>query len=146
MSGSLAYSPSKIIATLLVQIAVGTDTESADWRVFYESTPTNPDEVITVFDTANLLEGSVMFGETQEQHGIMIQVRSGEYDPGWVIINSLRTLLDQVNQATVVVEGSVFNVHCLNRTSGPFHIGLESNISKRDLFTINFTASIRQVS
>ena len=148
MSGSLTHSPADIIGQLLIDLAIGTDSQSADWSVFIQSEPDEPDECITVYDTANVLQGRVQpTGETQEQHGIQIRVRAGTYPTGWAIANSICVKLDtQVNRDIVTIEGSTYNVHSVDRTSGPFHIGKDAPLGKREVFTINATASIRQVS
>lgn len=147
MSGSLAHSPAEIIGQLLIDLAIGTDSQSADWSVFIGSEPDEPDESITVYDTANILQGTAMpTGETQEQHGIQIRVRAGTRPTGWALANSIVTKLDtQVNQDIVTIGATSYNVHSVDRTSGPFPIGKESPLSKREIFTINATASIRQI-
>lgn len=147
MSGSLAHSPCEIIGQLLIDLAIGTDSQSADWSVFVDSEPDLPDECITVYGGANILEGRVQpTGETQEQHGIQIRVRSAVHSTGWAIANSICHKLDtQVNQDIVTIGASSYNVHSVDRTSGPFHIGKESPTSKREVFTINATCSLRQV-
>jgi hypothetical protein len=147
MSGSLAHSPAEIIGQLLIDLAIGTDSQSADWSVFIQSEPNDPDECITVYDTANVIQGRVQpTGETQEQHGIQIRVRAGTFPTGWAIANSICRKLDtEVNQDTVTIGATSYNVHSVDRTSGPFPLGKESPQSKRELFTINATASIRQI-
>lgn len=144
MSGSLPNPPAEIIGRLLIDLAIGTDTDNADWRAFIESEPDEPDEVITVYDTANVLQGATQFGETQEHHGIQIRIRSGNYPLGWAVVNSLRTLLDTVNNDVVTLGANSYSVHGLHRTSGPFHLGTEQE-SEREIFTINYTTSLRLI-
>lgn len=147
MSGSLTHPPARIIAGLLVDLAIGTYTRAADWRVFVESIPDSPDEIISVYDTAPSLFGSEMVtGETLEHHGILLRIRSAIYSTGWGIINSIRTEMDDVDNEIIVISGVSYNVQAMNRASGPFHIGTEEGTSKREIFTINYTTSIRQVS
>lgn len=147
MSGSLAHSPCEIIGQLLIDLAIGTDSQSADWSVFVSSEPDEPDESITVYDTANVLEGRVQpTGETQEQHGIQIRVRAATYATGWAKANAIANQLDtQVLREIIVLGAATYHVHSVDRTSGPFHIGKESPTSKREVFTINATCSLRQV-
>jgi len=148
VTGSLTHPPAEIIGQLLVDLSVGTNTLSADWAVFIESEPDTPDESITVFDTANTYQGTIQIsGETQEFHGIQVRVRGGRYSTAWAIVNDVAVKMDtQVKRDIVTLSSSTYNVHGAHRTSGPIHLGRESPQSKREIFTLNYLVSIRQVT
>lgn len=147
MPGSLDHSPQEIIGQLLIDLSVGTDSQTLDWSVFIDSKPDKPDECLVVSGQANVLQmTSQPTGEIVERRGIQILARAYNQSTGWTKVNDLVTKLDtEVNRGIVVLGGTTYIVHSVDRTSGPFHVGRETPESKREIFTVNATCSIRQV-
>ena len=147
MSGALAHSPADILRYLLIDLGHGTlPSDGALWPIYESQEPNLPDNVITTYNTTNVHQGRVMSdGEVQERYGIQIRVRATTELIAFVKSQAITISLDQdVYLKGVTINGSGYLVHAVSRISGPMSIGKETPDSKRDLFTINVTAAIRQ--
>jgi len=152
MSGSLNHSPAQIIAQLLIDLSVGTDPASeTTWPVYNTSLPdsTSSDNAICVYDTTGEMDSRMMIGgEWEERYGINIRIRSSDHVAGVAKMNALAVALDtQVQNAAVAMTTptSVYAVQSVSRRSGPFDNGPEPTSGRR-VFTVNYLASLRQVS
>lgn len=145
MSGPLDHPVAHIIAQLLVDLGIATHAVDSDWRVFVESEPNNPGNVITVYDTTNDTDGWIMAtGMLLERLGVQVRVRSETYMPGFTIMESVKIMFDQtVRRTQVTRDATTYLIHSMDRASGPFHIGTEEN-SQRDLFTINYLVTLEK--
>lgn len=144
---ALTHSPADIIRYLLVGLGGGVlPSAGGDWPIYVSQEPTTPDNVITLYNTAGIKDGRLMpTGEVQEHPGVQIRVRATDDNTGWTKAEALAILLDEtvlINQ--VNISTSVYIVYSVSRSPGPLVLGKEVADSKRDLFTINITTSIRQ--
>jgi len=153
MSGALNHSPSKIMRQLLIDLGLGSD-EGASWPVKYSQEPDTPDSVITVYDTTPKMQGRFMInGEVQENPGIQIRIRDANHDDGFAKANAIMIALDQsVRLTAVTVEDAVgtgiteYLIHNVSRASGVLPIGTETPTSRRHLFTLNVSVTLRQTT
>lgn len=149
MSGNLTHSGEDITRRLLIGGSLGTDPSDQDsWPIFAVSEPTKPDNCITVYATTNTLDGRVMNnGEIQEHLGIQIRIRSTDYVTGRAKAKAIADYLDEtVLRTAVTIDSSEYEVQCFNRRSAILHIGTELPTSKREVFTINYIADMRQTT
>ena len=151
MSGSLTHSPSRILQQLLIDLGVATaPADGGSWPVYHGQEPDTPDNCVSVFVTAGIKQGRTHIdGEVYEIPGYMIRVRAQNEDEGWTEANAICAGDDGLDKnstrSTVTVGSTDYLVCAVHRTSGPIHLGKESG-TKRDLFTINGTMSLRQTS
>lgn len=146
MSGTLTHSPDQIIQQLLVDLATGTLPESADdWPVFCSVLPEDPDNLLATIRTAGIISGRHQYdGEVQEHYGIQITVRGITYP--LAASKAQATIIEltkNVLRANVTIDSTDYTVQSVSLKSGPIPL-LEHLISKRQLFTINVIAAIRQ--
>lgn len=147
MSGSLAHSPARIIAQLLVALSQGAaPADSAAWPVYYAREPDTPDSVITVYNTAGRRNGRFMVGgEVQEHPGVQVRVRGADHQDGYTKAKAIATALDEsVSYAGVSVGGTSYRIHAVSRTSDVLDLGKDVPRSNLNIFTVNAVASIRQ--
>ena len=147
MSGSLAHSPSEIIQNLIVDLGLGVlPSAGGSWPVYRASIPDAPDNVITVIRTAGRLQGRRQpTGETIEHYGIQITIRGTTPTIGDTKARAIADAFDtSVLRDSVTISSNVYVVQAITRASGPIPLGDESPESKRQIFTLNITASIRQ--
>lgn len=160
MAGLLNHSPEDIIAQLLIDLGYGTEpTEDdqntdpdSDWAVYSTSITDFPDRFIGVLGTVGIDLGRLNpTGERNELHGITITIRSTKPGEGHVKANAIAIGIDSVYDRTVLVEdwtgtgSTYYNVHCLSRIGPPIPIGKGTPSDKRNHFTINLLATIRQL-
>ena len=149
MSGSLDHSPSQIIRQMLVDLSLGTlPSEDDDWPIFATNEPDTPDSVITVYDTLGKLDGRTQVdGKLQIHHGFQVRIRDANTRNGYSKANAIAIALDESTyQETVTISDSIYLVHSVSRTTDVLPIGKETPTSKRNIFTINATATLRQTA
>lgn len=133
---------------MLVDMGYGTNrSANGAWPIHSTNEPDLPDNCITVYDTQGVDEGRVMQGERQEKHGIQVRIRSATHAAGFTKARAIAVAIDQdVYLESVVVDGHTYIVHAMSRTSDVLALGKELPTSKRTVFTINATATVRQSS
>jgi len=149
MSGALKHSPSDVIQQLLIDLGQGTAVaDSGAWPVYASQTPDTPDSCITVVDTAGQKQGRMMVdGEVQEFPGVQVMVRCANPVTGWTKARAITVALDEgVTNTGVTIDGSVYVVYNVSRSSGPLSLGKDAPNSKRNLFSINATVTLRQTT
>lgn len=148
MPGALAHSPADVVRRLLIALGLGNDPPAEPWPVYVGGEPTVPEDVITVYDVLGVNHGREMArGERQEHHGVMLRFRGREYRSTFAKARAVAVALDEdVSLETVAVDSSSYRVHCVNRRGDVLALNKESFETKRSLFTINATVSLRQVA
>ena len=149
MSGSLANSPAEIVQQLLVDLSLGTlPSVGGSWPIYQGREPSTPDKVITVYGTSGKLQGRLHpTGDQQIQHGFQVRVRATTHSVGQAKANAIAVALDQdVLRDIVTIGSNVYVVYAVTRTSDVIPLGKESPTSKRNLFTLNATVSLRQTT
>lgn len=149
MSGALSHSPSEIIQNLMVDLGLGVlPSVGGNWPIYRSGLPDAPANTIGVIRTAGRLQGRRHpTGETIEHYGIQITVRGATPTIGDTKVRAIADSFDtNVLRDSVTIGSDVYVVQAITRASGPIELGDESPESKRQLFTLNITASIRQTS
>ena len=146
MPGTLTHSPATAIQSLLIALGVATDpASSAAWPVYASAEPDTPDNCITVYDTAGRDEGRRMTdGQRNERSGFQVRVRSKDHATGYTKARAIAVAMDGVLRQTVLVSTQHYLIWAVTRSSDVLALGPESPSSKRPIFTVNATASIKQ--
>lgn len=154
MPGPLQHSPADISSRVLISEAVGTDPDDAnedvdveDWPIHVGNEPDNPDNCITVYDTAGKSHGrSHIDGETFEHHGIQVKVRSQSYSIGYAKAREIAVAMDtSVYDELLTIDTANYRFHSFTRVSDVLSIGNDPNRESVS-FTINALVSVRQLS
>lgn len=145
MSGILTHSPAEIIRQLLIDLSLATASE--DWPVNFggEADPP-PDNVITVYNSAGILQGSLQpSGEQQDRHGFQVRVRGGKESVGYTKARAIAVALDEdVKLTAVTVSSTVYIIYSISREGNVISLGKNHPDSNLNLFTINATVALRQ--
>jgi len=104
--------------------------------------------VISTFDTESILDGRVQIdGQTIEHFGVLVRVRSDDYQEGYVKARDIAVALDlDIEQTTTTIGSTDYLVEAVTRRGGVISLGKESGRSKRDIFTVNTIVTLRQIS
>ena len=151
MSIPLANSPADAVRYLLIALGLGTlptNVPQGAWPINANQEPNDPDNVVTLYDTTGNKHARCMIdGEITEDPGIQIRVR-GTDDPTAQVQSQLikQAIDEQVAGYNVQINGHNFTIYAINRVSNPTQLGYESPTSRRRLYTINATVTIRQTS
>ena len=149
MSGPLTHSPADVIQQLLIDLELGTAVaDEGAWPVYASRLPDTPDPAIAAIDTVGKKQGRTMIdGEVQENPGVQILIRAASSTTGWTKARAIAVALDEeVNLDYVTIDGSVYLVYNVSRTSGPMALGKDVPNSKRNLFSVNATVTLRQTT
>lgn len=155
MPGTLTYSPADVLRQLLVDLGHGTlPSSSSSWPAYCSTLADTPDNIICLIDTTGVHQGRKMVdGEVQERHGVQIFVRSARFIVGWTKARQVAVALDGVLRSAVTVSSTNYLIQAVTRSSGPIALGKETQdiegsntISKREIFSINCTVSVRETS
>lgn len=146
MPGTLTHSPADVLRRALIDLGLGSAPPATPWPVYASSEPSSPENVITVYDTEGRDEGREMIlGERQERHGFQIRVRAGTHTEGYTKARAIAVALDEVvYMRAVSIEGIAYLIWAISRTSDVISLGTNVTSSKRQVFTINGTVSLRQ--
>lgn len=154
MTIALRDTPANVIRWLLVALGEGSDPtpwaagSGNDWPVSAGGEPDTPDSAISVFGTAPRGDGRQMKGdrEGKRHHGFQVRVRSEDWRKGGEKAQSIKRTFDEtVYDNTVVIDGKSYLVHGVYGAQVT-ELGREVPSSKRWLFVINATTTIRAIN
>lgn len=146
------FSPADVIRWLIVWLNLGvtpsTRVTGVSWPVCVGLEPSAPDDCITVKNTQGQDDGrSMPDSEANAHYGLQVRVRSVDENIGWRKANAVRTALaTQVRMTHVVIGSHEYNVVAVTRIGQVIAIGKETPASKRNVFTLNVMAAIKQVT
>lgn len=151
MPGSLAHTPADVLAQWLSDNGHGTieslgTTGPSDWPIVVGKLTADPDDAIAVSDQQGRDEGRDMVtGEVLGQHGIQILLRAMKQNEGQVKINSIFVAVSALLRSSVTIGASTYLIQCVDPVGFPIPLGTEPG-TRRDLFSLNATMSVRQTS
>lgn len=140
----LQHPPSQIIRAVLIDLALASD--GGTWPVYHGREPAAPDNCVTVYTTqGSTISRTMIDGRIVEKRGIQVRIRARDEATGWLKADEIRTTLAQSLYRKVVhVESSSYYVHSADRIGEIMSLGTEAPTTGRNLFTLNFVASIRE--
>lgn len=146
MAGLLSHSPAFILRATLVALGLGSEPGSGGaWPVYATSEPSDPDAVLTIYNTAGRDDGRTMIdGERQERHGFQVRVRSGTEAMGYSKARTVALALDGLWRQGLLIEGVFYRIQSVTRTTDVLSLGREAPTSQRRLFTVNGLVALRQ--
>jgi len=147
----LSDSPASILAQYLIETAVEFSEPQSGlaWPLFISSMPDSEKlkgDIGSIRDTAGVLDGRIMnSGKTVEHFGIQISLRSLDYQTGWKKGTDIIEFFEQIWNESVIVGSSTYTIFNITKTTPLTHIGVEPGTKRRDVFTINFITTIKEI-
>lgn len=143
----MKYAPSEILVALFVRQRIGThpdDNVGPNWQTFAGRQPDEPDRIITIRDTAPVIEGRIQrTGETIRHPGLQVEVRSDDYAIGWRKIQEIAEFCDTVKLTQVKMGKKRYQIDSLTTGIGPNFVGQDT--LKRLFFTHNLVSTIQEI-
>lgn len=114
------------------------------WPVYATNEPSDPDNVITVYDTQGIMDARAMVDGSWVEHvGLQFRVRSTDHPTGGAVAESLKDWLDQmVCQMAVPLGEATYVIWNMSRTSPVLALGRNVPASQRSLFTLNYVSAL----
>jgi len=149
MSGSLADSAASILRQYLVNESLATlPSDGGSWPASDELLMNNPDNVISVIDTAGITRGRIQYdGEQVTYPGVQVRIRGATKAIAWTKTNTIKESFDKDSyQYVVTIGGNEYEIHTIKRIGTPISLGTETPTSKRFSYTINVLLTVKQTS
>lgn len=149
MAEMLDHGPEDVVAQLLIDRGFGTDPlESRAWPVKVNDESSDVDESINVFGYEGRIDGrSMATGIVHSHPAIQIKVKGRNQLVARAKMKAIVNDLDaNVYHATVTMEGgTVYCLQSLSKTSTFNWNGSETQVSQRDVYTVNYLVTVRQM-
>jgi hypothetical protein len=143
------HSPAYIIAQYLIGegLLVG-PTDSGDWPVRVGSLPDGkliPDNAVACIDTAPEKDGRLMIGENIFHYGVQILLRAKKYNIGYAKASAIASNLELVARVQEIIGAKTYRIDNVSATTGIVAIGQEEGTKRRELFSLNFLITLKEV-
>ena len=142
-------SPAYILAQYLISEAVLIEpSESGDWKVYVGALPdgeTTDHNAVGCIDTAPVKDGRVMGSAPLFHPGVQLMVRATDYNVGYAKADEIATALAAVQNVDITVDSTDYEIANVSQASGVVVLGQESGTKRRWLFSVNFTATLKEV-
>lgn len=156
----LVHSPSQIVSQLMIELALGSSVTDGvpdgDWPVYFASEPTEPDNVVTVYDNPSELHGVTNTdNEVQRHFGLQIRVRGTAHSVAWTRINLIEIFMNEfVHAETVIIDAKQYLVESFLTRSDIVSLGKEMPgqgsagmiASGRSILVLNAVVSLRRLN
>ena len=154
MSLPFANSPADVVHYLLIALGLGMlpvpgfAYTATSWPVNAGQEPDSPDNTITLYNTTGNKHARIMIdGETVEDPGIQIRIRGTDDPTASIQAELIKVAIDEKAIGyNVQIGGHNFTVYAINRVGNPIQLGNESPTSRRRIYTINATVTLRQTT
>lgn len=144
MSGPLNHSPAYVLRQALVDLGLGTDpADNGDWPVIARKEPDEPDDVITIYNTAGRDLGRTAPDQRRiELYGTQVRVRASTPSGGNSKARAVANTLDALYLQTVLVDGTRYEIAHFARTTDVLDLGVDSPVTNRSVFVVNGLLSL----
>ena len=146
------HSPAYIIKKYLVGEGLLVEPgDSGDWPAYVGILPDGkPDEVkndiVACMDTSPVKDGRIMgTGENILHYGVQILLRSTAYNTGYAKMEALRASLESVNRDTIIISANTYRLENVTLTTGVVVVGQEEGSKRRELFSLNFLVTLKEI-
>lgn len=138
------HSAADIVAQVLIDLDLLSDSDAGSWPVKVASEPDQPDKVVTIYDTlGRVFPRSMADNRRLEYPGIQVRVRG----PNPLVTHNkarqLATALDSINMVEVDLGTKTYIINTIVRSDHPIALGKVAP-GKLNVFTINAMVSYRQ--
>jgi hypothetical protein len=145
----ITNAPSVIIKEYLVAQGFATEpSDETDWPIFRTRLPDGnnvPHNAMAVYDTDGVKDGRLMVdGEPILRHGIIVLVRSPDFDTGWTKAGDIADLFDRVFNELFEMDDAAYTLCNCSRTTGVIPVGQEEGTKRRYIFSINMLLTVRE--
>ena len=143
------HTPGYILAQYFISAgALITPGESGSWPVYVGKMPDGrhaPHNAVAIMDTTSVKDGRLMItGENIFHPGIQILVRATDFNEGYAMAVSLAALLEPLANEDVTVESDEYRIAAITQTTGVIPLGQEEGSKRREMFSTNFLATIKE--
>jgi hypothetical protein len=144
----MTYTPAEVLTQYLLDNAVVSDPgDDLSWPIYISHMPDEDDgngNCVALYDTTGVLDGRLTSGSVIEHYGLQVKVRSADYLIGWKKMSEILELIRAIKNQNISLESSVFVVNNVSETTPVLGIGVEEGSGRRELFTVNLLATMKE--
>ncbi len=141
-------SPARILSAYLIAQGKFVAPASSPWPLYIASMP-DTDNVESnlgvIYDTDGVKDGRLMAGENIIHEGVQVRVRAEDYNAGHNKAREVEELFETTVRESVTIETVEYMIESISQTSSIIPLGPEDGTTRREIFTINFLATIKEV-
>jgi len=144
------HSPAYIIVEYLIGEGLLSDpTVGGEWPVYVGLLPDDDDvvnDIVGCMDTPSLKDGRLMnTGENIFHKGVQLLLRAEVYNTGYEKAQALATALEGVSREQKVIGSKTYQIDNVSQTTGIVVLGQEEGSKRRELFSVNFLTTLKEV-
>lgn len=143
------HSPADIVAQYLIDEGVFIDpSSSGEWEIYVGMMPDGNNvehDTAAAIDTAPVKDGRIMGGAPLFHPGVQIMVRASAYRDGFAKAQEAATALAAVDDDTVTIGTKTYQLMNITQATGVTSLGQEPGTKRRELFSVNFLATLKEV-
>ena len=141
----LSDSTASVIAAHLIAEGIFTDPDAVgSWPLSISHLPNNPDNAGAIYDTTGLKDGLLMEGTVIYKYGLQMLIRSFVYGDGRTKANAVASEMESITDDSVVIGATTYTLQNISQVGSVLFLGIEQGSKRRNLFSINFLATIGQ--
>jgi len=121
---------------------------NSDWPIYTTYLPDGNnvnDNTGAAYDTTPLIDGRLMNSDFIQHYGVQLKIRCKSFNDGWDKINEIAISMDSVHNVSQAVNGTNYLIQNISRSSGPTFIGIEKGTKRRNLFSVNFLVTLKEI-
>jgi hypothetical protein len=151
MSTALLLPPVDILAPYIIAQGIGSLTAPADGSDWPLYTAHQPDDSSVktnsacFYDTPGVKDGRLMAGSVISHYGMQLRIRCDTYVTGYAKAEEVALAMDDIFNAPIVIGANTYSIQNISRQSPVLPLGEEKGTKGRQLFVVNFRATITRV-
>jgi hypothetical protein len=98
-----------------------------------------------IYDTAGLKDGRLMSGANILHHGLQVRIRAASYEDGWAKAESVLSVMEAIVNEEITIDAVDYIINNVSQTSTIAALGAEPGTKRRELLTVNFLATLKEV-
>ena len=136
MTGQLLNTPAEVIRDFIIAAGFMTDpSDGSSWPLYISSLPDGATNAGVLMDAPGWKNGRLSStGLVIEHYGLVLKIRSRDYNAGFVKIEAMTLDLDEVDKDNIVVGGQTFELTNISRVEPIKSLGTEPESTKRRFF------------
>lgn len=142
-------SPAQILASFLIDaVLFTTPSAGSTWPLFVSSMPDGEmieQDCAAIYDTAGLKDGRLMSGTNILHYGLQIRIRAASYNDGWAKAESVLSAMEAIANEEITIDAVDYVINNVTQTSTITALGAEPGTKRRELLTVNFLATLKEV-
>jgi len=151
MSVALLLPPVDILAPYIIAQGIGSLTAPAagsDWPLY---TAYQPDDSSVktnsacFYDTPGIKDGRLMAGSAITHYGMQLRIRCDTYTTGYAKAEEVAVAMDDIFNASQVIGANTYTIQNISRQGPVIPLGVEKGTKGRQLFVVNFRATLTRI-